>query len=216
LKENFDDMLKNSVEKDRETAQKVCKELFSGNKKAILDLYHQHRFFISFTRKLLYKKDKVEDVLCEFWIGLLDAKAICAYQGRNNASLRVYLTGILKRRIIDENRKKEIPTTSDIPPESDDIKKERQRRLLNEALLTLGEISPRDADLVRMKCEGRTYKEMAEQELAGENPDQETMKKQEYAIRKQFTRPGTGSMAKFSLIIEQIMAGYGWESADLY
>ncbi|RLC02398.1 MAG: hypothetical protein DRI57_30095 [Deltaproteobacteria bacterium] len=210
-------MLKDKVKNDIVLAQSICKALRSGNKESIEKLYYlYHRFFISFTRKLLYEMNKAEDVLSEFWTELLNAKAICAYEGKHNASLRGYLTKILKWRIIDKNRKKKIVTTPNLPPESENrTKKERQRRLINESLLTLGEISQRDADLVRMKYEGLTYKEMAEQELTDKASDRQAVERRTDAIKKQFTRPQTGSMARFSLILNRVMAGYGWEPADL-
>ncbi|MDM8523948.1 sigma-70 family RNA polymerase sigma factor [Desulfococcaceae bacterium HSG8] len=220
-------MLKNKVESDIRTAKKICEELHSGNKEAITDLYYKyHRFFMNFARHSLYDTDSVEDVLSDFWLELLNTKAICAYEGKKNASLRTYLSKILKWRIIDNNRKKRIIMVSDPPPELtesdslssslDDAPKIRQNKLTHDALLQLEKISPRDAKLMRMRLKGMTYKEMAELELAGKMSDQKTIERKTDAIRKQLKRPRTGSIAKFTLIIERLRRKYGWNHIDLF
>ena len=87
-------------------AQRICDKLRSGNREAILELYHKHHvYFSAFSRQRLFNTDQhqIENVLSDYWIELLNSKAICAYKGK--ASLRTYLTVILGRRIIDANRK---------------------------------------------------------------------------------------------------------------
>lgn len=210
-------MLRNQVQSDITTAQEICKKLISGEKDAILGLYHiYHPLFLNFAQKYLYDPGNTDDVLSEFWIELLNGKAICAYEGRNNASLRVYLLKILKWRIIDENRKKRTVTTPESPSEPEhEAQKRRREKLIYEALLLLAKISKQDANLVRMHLEGLTYKEMAEKEMAGQNPDPKKVETRTNAIRKQFKRPNSGSMAKFSLITERLKEKYGWDYSDL-
>ena len=199
-------------------AQKICNELRSGNREAILDLYHQyHRFFTAFARKRLFKSDpnRVETVMTNFWIELLNAKAICGYEGK--ASLRIYLTIILNRRIIDMNRniqreknpyvalreqENEIIKNSRIQPSpEDELIKKQQQKLIQDALLQLAEISPRDASLIRMHFEGLTYEEMAERELQANKKHIIKIKKKTDAIKKQFTRDKTGAMARFKGVL---------------
>jgi len=88
---------KESYKEDVLLAQRVCDELRSDNKNAILGLYNvYHLFFLEFTKRRLYSPgpDKAQTILTNFWVELLNAKAICDYEGR--ASLRNYLLKILK------------------------------------------------------------------------------------------------------------------------
>jgi RNA polymerase sigma-70 factor (ECF subfamily) len=88
---------------DFKLAQRICNELRSGNPEALSELYHKyHVFFSAFTRQRLFITSDypIDHVLSDFWVELLNAKAICDYKGK--ASLRTYLTLILSRRIIGE------------------------------------------------------------------------------------------------------------------
>ena len=99
-------MVDHRSNKDYLLAQKICKALRARHNESILELYHvHHRFFLAFARRRLYnpEHDQIESVLSQFWTELLNAKAICGYEGK--ASLRTYLLTILNRRIIDANRK---------------------------------------------------------------------------------------------------------------
>jgi RNA polymerase sigma-70 factor (ECF subfamily) len=199
-------------------AQKICNELRSGNREAVLDLYYKYnRFFTVFARKRLFRSDpnEVETVLTNFWVELLNTSAICGFEGK--ASLRTYLTIILNRRIIDRNRDFERKKNSDATfkehddeimnnsfnqrsPEDKLIKKEQQK-LIHDALLQLAVISPRDASLIRMHLTGMTYEEMAEKELHANEKHIIKIKKKTDAIKKQFSRDKTGTMAKFRSVL---------------
>ena len=164
------------------TAQRICNELRAGNTEALSELYHKYQvFFSAFARQRLFNSNgcPIDNVLSNFWLELLNSSAICDYQGK--ASLRTYLTLILSRRIIDANRKIKREKNSNIAfeyqgatisdndnfqqsPDRDLLKKELQK-LMHEALLQLSDISPRDANLIRMHLEGMTYEEMAKKEL---------------------------------------------------
>jgi RNA polymerase sigma-70 factor (ECF subfamily) len=199
---------------DYDLGHKICRELRAGNRSAILAVYNKYQqFFAAFTRKRLFDEGSngAEDLLSKFWLELLNGKAICGYNGRS--SLKTYLTVILNRRIIDANRKferdrnstsllKEKANDSDEriydrqTPEQALVIKEQQK-LIQKALVQLSYTSPRDADLIRMNLEGLSYEQMAQRELSDENADQAVLKRKVDAIKKQFTRKQTGSMAKF-------------------
>ena len=217
---------------DYDLGRKICRELRSGNRSAILGLYDKYaHFFAAFTRNRLFDEDPhgVESVLTNFWLELLNGKAICGYSGR--ASLKTYLTVILNRRIIDANRKFERERNS-IPiieengngaggysideqtPEKELIIKEQQR-LIQKALIRLSDISPRDASLIRMNLEGLSYEQMAQRELNGAKADPDELKRRVDAIKKQFTRKETGSMAKFRSVLSRYLDTNGMSCEDL-
>ena len=218
--------------KDYLFAQSICKELQANNKEAILELYHAfHPFFLAFARRRLFNPDQnqIDSVLSTFWTSLLNGKAICGFKGK--ASLRTFLLTILNRRIIDANRKfqREIKFTetpdeqslepSELPdhlgsPEDHMLREERQK-IINDTLRQLSETSPRDANLIRMYLNGLSYAKMAEQELNEEQPEARQTKKKIDAIKKQFTRPQTGSLAKFKSALEKRIQQHEWDCRDL-
>jgi RNA polymerase sigma-70 factor (ECF subfamily) len=160
----------------------------------------------------------VENVLSNFWLELINARAICKYNGR--ASLRTYLTVILNRRIIDANRKFErnrnsSPLKTKNENSEDDLHYDQQtpekqliikeqHRLIQKALLKLSDTCPRDANLIRMNLEGLSYEQMAQRELNGVK-DADELKRRIDAIKKQFTRKETGSMAKFRSVLDNYL-----------
>ena len=140
------------------------------------------------------------------------------------------MTVILNRRIIDANRKferdrnstsllKEKANESDgnihdqqTPEQALAIKE--QQKLIPKALVQLSDISPRDANLIRMNLEGLSYEQMAERELNGEKADQAEVKRKVDAIKKQFTRKETGSMAKFRSVLNRHLDTVGLSYRD--
>ena len=218
---------------DYDLGQKICRELRSGNSSAILELYHKHGlFFAAFTRYRVFDDDPhgIENVLSNFWLELINARAICKYNGR--ASLRTYLTVILNRRIIDANRKFErkrnaTPIKTENENSADDhhydqqtpekklIIKEQQR-LIQKALVRLSDTCPRDANLIRMNLEGLSYEQMAERELNGVKANADELKRKVDAIKKQFTRKETGSMAKFRSVLGRYLDTNGLNYRDFF
>lgn len=216
---------------DHDLGQKICRELHSGNRSAILALYNRYQpFFTAFTRRRLFDEEPhgAEDVLSNFWLELLNGKAICGYSGK--ASLRTYLTVILNRRIIDANRKFERDRNSTSllkektnesegnidaqqTPEQALVIKEQQK-LIQKVLVQLSDISPRDANLIRMNLEGLSYEQMAERELNAEKTDQAELKRKIDAVKKQFTRKETGSMAKFRSVLNRHLDTAGLSCRD--
>ena len=218
--------------KDYLFAQSICKELQANNKEAILELYHAyHPFFIAFARRRLFNPDQnqIDTVLSTFWTALLNGKAICGFKGK--ASLRTFLLTILNRRIIDANRKfqreikfTEIPDEQSLEPSElpdhlgspeDHMLREERQKIINDTLRQLSETAPRDANLIRMYLNGLSYEKMAEQELNEEQPETRQTKKKIDAIKKQFTRPQTGSLAKFKSALEKRIQQHEWDSRDL-
>ena len=216
---------------DYSLAQKICKHLKACRNDAILELYHDHhRFFLAFTRLRLFnpEHDQIEAVVSNFWMELLNGKAICSYQGK--ASLRTYLLTILNRRIIDANRRfqRELKYTeiaeeqnidaSNMPEDQrsaeDYVLQKERRKLIHDALIQLSETSPRDAKLVRMHLNGLSYKSMAEQEINGNESLLIEKRRRINAIKKQFTRPNTGSLAKFKSIIEENIQKHEMDRGD--
>lgn len=215
---------------DFDLGQKICRELRSGNRSAILALYNRYQhFFAIFARKRLFDEapSGVEEMLSNFWLELLNGKAICSYNGK--ASLRTYLTVILHRRIIDANRKFEHErkltannretevmghSHDQYTPEKKLIIKEQQR-LIQTAFVQLSDNFPRDAILIRMHLEGLSYEQMAQKELKAVADDPDELKRKVDAIKKQFTRKETGSMARFKSIINRCLNSDNLEYKDL-
>ena len=215
-------MIEINHDTDLKLAQELCDELRSGNGEAILKIYNDyHPVFLGYTRKRLHSpdQDKATSVLSDFWVELLNAKAICSYRGL--ASLKTYLFKILNFRIVDNARsacrqstyeKKTSDKDHDFDafesenksPEKEIIHKEKNK-LVHEALLRLVDTSPSDAFLVKMHLEGLDYSQMAERNLGDKDCPQKELDKKSNAIKKQFTRDGTGSLAKFKSCLERIM-----------
>jgi RNA polymerase sigma-70 factor (ECF subfamily) len=215
-------MNKADLQKDLELARQLCVELRSGNNEAILNLYNMYQpFFFGFAGRRLYSPDydKVQTLLNDFWVELLNGRAICGYEGK--ASLLNYLIKILKYKIIDsirrDSRRKEpnrnagewrdeTETVNDSPssPEQDLIKKEKQK-IIHEALLMLSAVSPKDAHLVRIHLDGLSYRQMAQLELSDMKHNKAETDKKTNAIKKQFTRKRTGSLSKFRVCLERCM-----------
>ena len=209
-------------QKDLVLAKETCDELRSGNNEAILNIYSEyHPFFLAYTRRRLHSidYDGVTSVLSDFWVELLNAKAICSYKGL--ASLKTYLFRILNFRIVDNARRayrqsaygKNISEkdheidgfgSDDESPEKDMIHKEKIK-LVHEVLLKLADTSPSDAYLVKMHLEGLNYSQMAERILSDKDCTQKQLDNKINAIKKQFTRDRTGSLAKFKSCLERVM-----------
>ena len=213
-------------------SQEICERLRSGDNESVVKVYSRyHVLFNAFARKRLMVNEhsQAEIIVNKFWIELLNARAICGYQGKT--SLRNYLLTILNRRIIDANRKwlrenkqkqkmaqsaveNSDGNCAEISPEDIVLNKERMR-LIHEALLKLETISTRDAYLMKMHLEGLSYKEMAEREIAPRDGDVRALSRKMNAIKKQFTRPGTGTMARFKNAIAGCLKNHDLVLKDL-
>jgi len=215
-------MLTNDPQPDLELARKACRELLNGNNEAILPIYHQyHPFLFSFTKRRLNSNDSgtALSILNDFWVELLNAEAICAFKGM--ASLKTYLFKILNFRIIDSIRRSnrqgayhknvsdreveiDLFESEAQSPEKSLMEKERIK-LIHQALLLLSDTSPADAYLVKMHLEGLNYNQMAEKLLSGQDAGPKDIDKKVNAIKKQFTRTGSGALDKFKACLERVM-----------
>jgi len=217
---------KKKIDDDVNLAQRICKELKSGRKEAIVEIYDaHHRLFFNIIRKRLFESEihTPEDVFQKFWEKLLDGDIFCNYKG--SASLRSYLCSILYHHIVDTNREiererrrfkqdveiKEYHDNSQKTSEESIIEKEDeskrilQEKLIQETRLQLSEISPRDEFYIKMRLlEKLEYRDIAVLEL-GKGATEDGIQRKIDAIKKQFTRPGTGSMARFRVILERLM-----------
>jgi DNA-directed RNA polymerase specialized sigma24 family protein len=219
-------------------AKHVCRELLAGNKESILKIYNKyHTFFLKYTFNRLKSlelcniENMATTILDDFWVELLNAKAICAFKAI--ASLKNYLFIILKLRIIDNKRKAfrknadsnklsdqnhnfdEFKANDGHSPEKDLMDKEKIR-LINETLLMLTDESPSDAYWVKLHLEGLTYNQMAEK-IIGNNPNSsKELKKKTDAVKKQFTRKKTGSLAKFKSCLKQVMQKNNLDLKELF
>jgi len=227
-------MLKNnSYLEDFHLAQKICKELLNKNKKAIQELFYKfQKMFVGIAKKRLYSNDpnQAESILSNFWLELLNAHAICDYKAQ--ASLKSYLIKILFRRIIDDNRSylrenskkdyledngtKILQEKDNNPSPEDKIIDEDKKRIINEALLMLGDISPKDADLIRMHLQGLDYRQMVEMQFAISQPDEQELEKKVNSLKKQFTRKRTGSLAKFKICLNKCLENHKLSYRELF
>lgn len=208
---------------DLDFAKRICEELQLGDTTFFGELVDAlNSLFLSFARRRLFNPKDSEDVVQSFWEELMNARAICAYAESTDrkATLRTFLLGILLNRIVDANRKtrrhkgthlegKDLSDEKDqIPtPQNGLLSSSSQtmaRTLVHSTLLRLSEDFPRDASLVRMHLEGLSYSQMAEK--LGKKSD---------AIKKQFTREPTGSLAKFKIALKQIMHTQGIRYEDI-
>lgn len=234
----------NKIAEDIALAEKLCKELKSGNKKAIEYFYDtNYLFFFNFIKKRLYESEryKPEDVFQDFWEELMDGKIFCYYKGKS--ILLSYLCSILYNRIRDINRvidrerkrslsdsdteldkftDKSIRTpeeeTIEIQSEEESRHKEIiQKELVLAVCFRLSDISPKDAAYIKMRFfEGLKFEDMARRELGKDADDPEKLKKKVDAIKKQFTRPRTGTMARFRIILERIMKEKNLDIEDIF
>ena len=225
-------MVDRNHNKDYALAQKICEHLKACRNDAILALYHEyHHFFLAFTRRRIYhaENDQIEAVLSNFWTELLNSRVICSYEGK--ASLRTFLLTILNRRIIDANRKfqrdmkfteiidEHVSDATDIPdnmesPEELLLQKERQK-VVHDTLVRLSQSAPKDAALIRMHLNGLSYKKMAEQDFNGQNKAAGELQRKVDSIKKQFTRPVTGSLARFKALLEENLQENRIDPGDL-
>jgi RNA polymerase sigma-70 factor (ECF subfamily) len=78
-------------------------------------------------------------------------------------------------------------------------------KIVHETLLVLTQTSPADAYLVKMHLEGLNYRQMAERDIGNRACSEKEIRKKTDAIKKQFTRKNTGSLAKFKSCLERVM-----------
>ena len=148
-------------QEDLALAQEACLELRAGNNEAILPVYQiYHPLFMGYTRRRIraFSDDsRAISILDDFWVELLNAKAICDFKGIS--SLKTYLFKILNFRIIDDVRRekrqgayinnissddKDIDGfgSDDVSPEQDLMDKEKIRLIHETLLMPVRQLSP--------------------------------------------------------------------------
>lgn len=208
-------------------AEKICRELLSGNREAIILVHERyHLLFMAVARKRLYHQNGVEDLVNDFWIELLSGTVICAYKGNGRASLGAFLLFTLNWRMRDRMRKTTredarrvhplehqtdktlgdgvdaIQTEDRSPnggwsdsPENALMNKQRLE-VIYQSILELSERSSSDAAIIRLHLlEGLEHAEIAAR-----------LGKTESAVKKQYSRPRSGALAKFKAVLESNMA----------
>lgn len=212
-----------------DSEKQVVQKFLQGEKEAILPLFHLYQnFFLQLAEKRLYNPENAKDIVSGFWMGLLNGKALSAYTGKNQSSLKHYLTKILIYRIIDENRKHEAElryvkeknagcikenisssdqisgfTGEEETPEKKILKKE-SAGIFREALLNLEQIAPKDVELIRLRIKEYSFKEIARMQL-GENADEKALLQKAEALKKQYTRKRTGSLEKLKTVFSRLL-----------
>ena len=201
---------------DHDFAKKICAALCNGQRKEIEEVYKRfHVQFLSFSKKRLYcygDYGYAESVVNKYWLELMNGEYICNYQGKG--SLEKYLRWRLNDRI--KNKIRQLIKTPEAPipqpptesPEDEYISEQIKHKILFASLLELKKESPCDANYIAMYLEGMTYEEMAQNELACENPDEAMIRKKTNAIKGQFTRKKTGSRVRYKNILERKMDEY--------
>ena len=87
-----------------------------------------------------------------------------------------------------------------------------QAEIILSAVERLARIRPKDAQLIWFRMQGLSYEEIARRFGAiGEKE----IKKKTNALKKQFTRAGTGSSARFGIILERVIKDKGFALKDL-
>jgi RNA polymerase sigma factor (sigma-70 family) len=224
-------MVRTLLTQDKALAQRICEALLAGNRQPLEEMVSSYeKLFLPFARRRLFQTQDVEDVLQNFWEELMNGKAICRYAQETayQVTLRSFCLGILNHRIIDRNRQtsreRQRLSTEDPPagnpgnsPEdlltqsaSDNL----ARSLVHAALIRLAEQSPRDMELVRWHLDGLSYEDMAKRLLGPDQTATATVRKKINAVKKQFTRVPSGSLARFKAVLGELMQARGLSYDD--
>jgi len=189
------------VNADRLRAEIICREIQQENTDhAFIALYEDyHQFFVTFAEKYLYNPQQAEDVVQDFWIELANGRAICNYEGRNNATFRTFLTKILIWRIINVNRKLARDDIRNLPEPhelSDGIHQQFMAQIVNSGLETLAEKDLECVQLIQMHMKGYSFEQMAAETLKSDDPSPENMRKEINRIKPKVNKKGTGVCQK--------------------
>lgn len=224
-------MGRKASEKKRKTdeaeADKICDQLRAGNQEGMTSLIEKYtpNLMRRAKRKLYHcnaDPHQIEEVVNNAWIAISSRgkdgdPRICKFTG--NSTLKTFIKGFLENKIKDEYKKVIMDgeggtEIEEFPDDDDSSKKKELREIIDKVSLQLEESSPNDAKRIRMRLEGLTFEDMAEDEL-GPDATQEEIDRRHGAIRKQFKRPRTGSMARFRVQLERFMEKEGLGYEDL-
>ena len=122
-------MGKQRWQRDKDLAEKICKELRKGNGRAILNLYNEyHNILLNFLKKTLpgfevSSELEPEDIMNDFWCLVLKRTSIvCGFKGES--SFVTYLINVLKNHIKDIIKRKDVRNalqTDNITSVCDDV-----------------------------------------------------------------------------------------------
>lgn len=226
-------MKNNRLNDDLNLAKRICEELKAGHSKALSILVEKFdkSFCMIIQRKLfLSEQNLAQEILHDFWEKkLMVEKAICKYTGKNNSSLKNFLTSILIKMIYDIIRHKKTKKQStkevslenayslslltETTPQQQMIQLQKHK-IFYEALSMLQNISPKDAQLIEMHLDNKTFLEMARIKYKDDEAGEISLDKKAARLRKQFTRPRTGSKARFKAILEKLLKQYKIDCID--
>ena len=82
-------------------------------------------------------------------------------------------------------------------------------------MIILAERFPRDVELLRWHLDGLSYEDMAKRLLGPDQTTGATVSKKINAVKKQFTRQGSGSLARFKAVLQELLRARGLSSHDL-
>jgi hypothetical protein len=85
----------------------------------------------------------------------------------------------------------------------------------SESLMMLTDKFPEDAHLVKMYLEGLNYRQMAQKQLGNTYYTETDLDKKVNALKKQFIRQDTGSLARFKSYLERCMTKNRLAFADI-
>lgn len=216
-------------------AEKICEALLAGDRQPLAEMVASYQtLFLAFARRRLFNPQDVEDVLQHFWEELMNGRAICRYAqpAAHQISLRSFCLGILNRRLIDRNRQfaKERQRRATTEPSCRDLANpghspeqllansatdDLARSLVHAALIRLAGRFPRDVELLRLHLAGLSYEDMAKRQLGPGRIEAPDLQKKINAIKKQFTRENSGSLARFKAALVELMGQQGLTYDDL-
>ena len=177
-----------------------------------------------------------EDILQDFWVNIvIQKKIVCIYEARNGASLKTFLTRVLFYYI--STKYKRIKNRAEYPHEQKkshgheytaffedqlDIEMDdaRQQELIewyvNLALKQLSEYEtrprPLDACLLYYRMHGVSFNQIAKEYIVDPN-DKKKIRSKAAALRQQYSRKKSGSMARFDKIFNSILRKDGYTAA---
>jgi len=221
---------------DKAEADRICKELQSGNRNAIEPLVHKYEdYLINYAKKELYPYiSDSDDVVQELWLTFLEKDKQGEYkvcQFRGNALLKTYLTSFLKHKIKDKTdkisrerrraKKHHIIQEQEEPKELTDraiheffneMKETERRQVVHELLSQFEKTDSECASLVKMRFEGLSYRQIVN---VRQEPDaklsEREIEKKIASLRQRHKR----CLEKLETVLKHTMKAHGLEREEL-
>lgn len=94
-----------SISGDLALAKRICEELTRGNNSVLHEIAHLDPVFRKLAAWKTYDEVDPEDAVNDFWEKkIILGRAVCNYNGRNDATLETFLRGVLHNFLLDVNR----------------------------------------------------------------------------------------------------------------